>query len=140
MRSCQNSKQKRPNTNTCFHDGDIESSQKESQWCFIIPSNNYTRKKTNKKDPPVGFFAPPHPGTIIYPAIWTEKRCFSAPPGGYCEDYRKSICGWTKSIGSEGIHVRLGQKVMGFSGFFVALPHRSLRSFQMFVGSLYEKK
>ena len=106
----------------------------------IIPSNEL-HKKNKKRTHPVGFFAPPHPGTTIHSSspldrkavffcssrwvllrlpekhLWMDKKYWK---------WRNSRATWTKSH--------------GFFRDFVALPHRSLRSFQMFVGSLYETK
>lgn len=68
--------QKRPNTNTCFHDGDIESFQRSFNGVSSSQGNNYTSEKQTKRTHLFGFFAPPHPGTIIYPAIWTGTVLF----------------------------------------------------------------
>ena len=108
--------------------------------------NNYTSEKQTTRTHLFGFFAPPHPGkkkqntTIHSSSPLDPGRCF----------FLLLKVGIAKITGKAFVD---GQKVLEVKEFtcdsvlshgvfrdFVALPHRSLRSSQMFVGSLYETK
>ena len=84
---------------------------------FHHPKVITTLQKNKQKGPTCLVFSPLHTLAPSFIQPFGPGRCFSAAPGGYCEDYRKSICGWTKSIGSEGIHVQLGPESWFFQDF-----------------------
>jgi len=121
------------------NDGDIESSQRSFNG--VSSSQVITTLQKNKqKEPTCWFFRPSTP--------WHHHLSSHLDRDGAF--LRALQVGIAKITGKAFVD---GQKVLEVKEFtcdsvlshwffrvFVALPHRSLRSFQMFVGSLYEKK